>query len=106
MSRAVTSSAGVGQGEQPRCRVSKEGAPRDLPALLLVCWGVHHCPSPPVLTPQGLVFFGCYKHPRSTAGLRAQALLLGQLFPAVVSSFLRGAGYSKGIACKEQGMRI
>lgn len=70
--------------------------------VLEVC----HCPSPPVLTPQGLVFFGCYKHPRSTAGLRAQALLLGQLFPAVVSSFLRGAGYSKGIAYKEQGMRI
>lgn len=71
----------------------KEGTRRD---LLLVCWGCITAPLS-VLTPQGSVFSGCYKHPGTAVGLQAQVLLLGQLFPAVVSSFLRGVGCSKGI---------
>lgn len=41
-----------------------------------------------------------------SGGFGLSSCWLGQLFPAVVSSFLRGVGCSKGIAWKEQGMSV
>lgn len=60
-----------------------------------VLLGVHHCPSLLLVTPQGSVFAWCYKSPGSTMELLAQVLALNQLFPGVVSAFMRGCDISK-----------
>lgn len=84
-SAELSPAQGVEQREQQFC---KEGTPRGLPALLL---GGHHCPS-------------LCAHPTGAWCLLGVFWGFGlQLFPAVVSSFLRGVGCSKGIAGEEQG---